>query len=198
MFQITTEPPSPEQIEQDLTVSFLSANLLALPIVLVTPVAVIALHLGLHPSSSLHSMLAGGNVLLLLTCLLLLVVVHEWLHAAGFFIGGASRHHVAFGFDVKTLTPYAHCAQPLPARAMRLAIALPGIVLGLLPALAGLVSGVGLLSLLGGVGIATASGDVLMLWLLRRVPADRLLADHPKRVGCYVLRPPAGDRPSES
>jgi hypothetical protein len=32
-----------------------------------------------------------------------------------------------------------------------------------------------------------AGGDALILWLLRGVPAGRLVRDHPSKPGCLVL-----------
>ena len=35
--------------------------------------------------------------------------------------------------------------------------------------------------------ILAAGGDILILWLLRKVKAGSLVEDHPKRAGCYVI-----------
>ena len=188
---MTRQPPSPEEIEQDFTTSFVVANLVALPLALVPLATVVTAHGGLHGFGAIFS---WRSAIVLAAWLVPLIVVHELLHAVGFVAGGASRRQIAFGVDMKTLTPFAHCTRPLASRAMRYAIALPGVVLGVLPAVVGLATGTAVLSVLGGVGMAAAGGDVLVLWLIRRVPSDQLLADHPSRVGCYT--PSADEQPS--
>src|SRR5690606_5892329 len=93
---------------------------------------------------------------------------------------------VRLGFQWKAFTPYAHCSVPMAAGAYRVGAAVPGVVLGVLPALAGLVTGGGAVFLFGLLFTLAAGGDALILWLLRDVPTDRLVEDHPSRAGCYV------------
>jgi hypothetical protein len=115
------------------------------------------------------------------------VVVHELLHGLGCLLGGASWRDVKFGF--KSLTPYAHCKIPLTLPAYRLSIALPGIVLGIIPGLLGLINGSYLLTGYGAFMFMAALGDVLILWLLRDAPAGARVQDHPNAVGCELLLP---------
>jgi hypothetical protein len=35
--------------------------------------------------------------------------------------------------------------------------------------------------------VLAAGGDFVVLWLIRRLPRDRLVQDHPTRAGCRVL-----------
>lgn len=118
------------------------------------------------------------------------VVVHEVLHAAAWRLAGAPAGTVRLGFQVKTLTPYAHCSAAMPARAYRIGAATPGVVLGLAPALLGLALGWGGVFWFGLLFTLAAGGDALILWLLRGVPAQRLVMDHPERPGCTVLPEP--------
>jgi hypothetical protein len=74
----------------------------------------------------------------------------------------------------------------MAAGAYRFGAAVPGVVLGVLPALAGLATGGGALFLFGLLFTLAAGGDALILWLLRDVPAARLVSDHPTRAGCLV------------
>src|SRR5690606_25530349 len=115
------------------------------------------------------------------------VLAHEALHALAWRLAGrVPAETVRLGFQWKTLTPYAHCAVPMAAGPYRIGAAVPGVVLGVLPALLGLATGSGALFLFGLLFTLAAGGDALILWLLRDVPADRLVADHPERAGCYV------------
>lgn len=129
---------------------------------------------------------------ILVPALLISIVVHEGLHALGFLLfGGAPRRAVHFGIHRPTLSPFAGCRVPISARAYRAAVALPAIVLGVLPAAAGLVTGNGFLAVWGAFMLHAASGDFIVLWVVRRVPPETPVLDHPERVGCRILAPAA-------
>ena len=81
----------------------------------------------------------------ILKCVIALVsgiFLHEALHGLGwvFFTKGGFKS-LKFGFTEHEMAPYAHCREPLPVFAYRLGIVLPGILLGVVPALAGIISG---------------------------------------------------------
>ena len=115
------------------------------------------------------------------------VVVHEALHGIAWRLAGAASGSVRFGFQWKTLTPYAHSTEPMSARAYRIGAVTPGLVLGLGPALVGLAVGAGAMFWFGLLFTLAAGGDALILWLLRGVPGYRLVKDHPSKPGCLVL-----------
>lgn len=119
---------------------------------------------------------------------LVAIVVHEGLHGIGFLAAGVPRSAIHFGVDRKTLSPYAGCHVPLTVGAYRTAILLPGLVLGVLPWLYGLATGAGWAVAWGALMIATAGGDGIILWIIRRLPAGTRVLDHPSRVGCHVVR----------
>lgn len=121
------------------------------------------------------------------------IIGHELLHAATWvFSGTVPRNSVRFGIHWKTVTPYAHCTTPMPARVYRLAAAVPGAVLGLLPAATGLISGNAAWMFYGTFFTIAAAGDAIVLWVLRGTPATALVEDHPNRAGCYVYDRPVG------
>ena len=115
------------------------------------------------------------------------VLVHEGLHGIAWRLAGAAPGSVRLGFQVQTLTPYAHSSAPMTARAYRIGAATPGIVLGIVPAVIGLVLGVGAVFWFGLLFTLAAGGDALILWLLRGVSGRRLVEDHPSKPGCLVL-----------
>ena len=117
------------------------------------------------------------------------IFVHELLHGLGWkWFGGLRWADIKFGFQWKALMPYAHAEVPMTARAYRWGGALPGLVTGLLPALAGLALGNPVLLLFGAVFLLAASGDAMVLWAIRRVPAQAKVLDHPSLPGCLVLQ----------
>lgn len=119
---------------------------------------------------------------------LILVIIHELLHAIGWKLAGdLSFQDFKFGIAWKTLSPYCHATQPMSAHAYRIGAILPGILLGILPIIVATLIGDGFLAILGALLTAGAVGDVYVLWLLRDVPSDAMVIDHPSRAGCIVL-----------
>ena len=96
-------------------------------------------------------------------------------------------HQIKIGFKWEYLTPYTHCKVPVTARSYRWTIMLPGILLGVLPALIGLMCGSGMVTLAGTFLFAAAGGDVAVLWAIRDVGYEAMVLDHPERVGCLIL-----------
>ena len=128
-----------------------------------------------------------GSFWLFLSVVAVGVVVHEGLHGLAWrWASGLPWSAFTFGFQWKTLTPYAHASQPMPARAYRLGAAAPGVLIGLLPAAVGLLAGWGMAFSFGLFFTFAAGGDVLILWLLRGVAPETLVEDHPTRAGCLV------------
>lgn len=181
----------PEDTAYDATVAMGWANLIALGLI---PVVGVLFWLPFQ-------LLWGGawqkmmdfivNVPSLWLVIILLggIVAHELLHAVGFiWIGGVARTAVSFGFSWRGLAPYAHCPAPLTAVAYRLTVALPGFILGLLPALAGLLLGMMPLMFFGGWMLVAAGGDIAVLLVTQGIPDDACVRDHPNRTGCYVLK----------
>lgn len=186
----TTHRPKPTAEDQDLTISFLKANLLSL--------------LWVIPISGLYAFLyalkwdltkLGADITLIynhywwfLALLLAGIVIHELLHGLGWKIfGQKSWGDIRFGVKWRVLTPYAHCMVPMPAWAYRLGILLPGIVLGIIPYIWGVWAGNGWLVTLGFLFTLAAAGDFLMFWIIRKVKSETLLRDHPDRVGCIAV-----------
>jgi hypothetical protein len=115
------------------------------------------------------------------------VILHEAIHAVGWKVfGGLAWSDLTFGIDRKTLSPYCHARAPMRAQAYRIGAALPGILTGIVPALVGIVFADAALTLLSAVMVSAAVGDALVLWVIRDVPPQAWVLDHPKNAGCYV------------
>ena len=177
--------------EVDLSISLAKANIAGLPLFLTTFALVIFIYYWLWGSVSL---LTALNIFFHLGTLLPLVlsgvVVHEGMHAIGWMLAARlPMNTMKFGFSVKTLTPYAHCKVPIGASAYRIGVILPALVLGIVPAIAGIAAHNGTAMLFGALFLSSASGDMLCLWIMRRVPRDELVRDHPTRAGCLIVKP---------
>lgn len=180
--------PHPVATKQDVSINLSTANLYS--ILLIPGVLLLAVPFGLIWSWRL--VLAGFGQFMeplsLLPALIGGIVIHELLHGIGWAIfGRLPWSKLRFGFKLSTLTPYAHVTTALPVRAYRWGAALPCLVLGILPIMIGTVSGSGWLLAFGLFFTLAAAGDLLILWVIRRIPTDKYVEDHPSRAGCFVL-----------
>ena len=124
--------------------------------------------------------------------LLLAIALHEAIHGVTWArLSGRPFGVIRYGFQIATLTPFAHSTEPLPIRAYLIGVLMPGLALGVLPCLAAMVLGSGVLMLGGLAMTAAAGGDLLVVWLLRGAGRRSLVLDHPIRAGCWVLDDPA-------
>ena len=177
-------------LKEDLSISITKANIyctfIALPVVVFLTVLYIWLW-------GLDQLLNGIEIIsqnLPYSFLIVIVgiIVHELLHGLSWaYFEGKSLRIIQFGFQLKTLAPYAHCKVPIDIRAYRIGTAMPGIILGFLPIIIGLVIGNAWSMIFGLLFILIAAGDILLLLLTRKVKVGKLVKDHPTRVGCYVI-----------
>lgn len=180
--------PEPAPERRDVTMSVGLANLLAAP-----------LFVGLVAVYGYAFHLVWGDMVLVrvfltrttLIALVAGIFLHELLHGIGWkFAGKIAWEDIKFGVHWKLITPYAHCKVPITARAYRVGVVLPALFLGFLPATVGLITGDAWFTILGALFLGAAGGDLLGLWVLRSVPADAKVLDHPTKLGCEVIAGP--------
>jgi hypothetical protein len=183
--------------KKDYSVSMLQANIYALimtaPFLLIF-VAAYGLLWGWVTMLEQWGKLFNGNgsflIIYLLFLLVLLVgtVFHELIHGITWvLVGRKNWSSIKFGFQASTLTPYCHIKEPMLVNPYRWGAVMPGIITGFLPALVGLLTGSPAVFLIGLFFVFAAGGDLLILWLIRKVEKSALVEDHPTRAGCYVL-----------
>lgn len=178
---------------RDCSISMQAAGLLAL-IPVVPIVAILAwLYAALWGWRSLGAGLAALNLWVVLPALLVAIALHELVHGVTWaLLSGKPLSAIRCGFNVASLTPFAHCREPLPIRPYIVGVLMPGLALGVLPCLAALLLGYPTVMLGGLAMTAVAGGDMLIVWLLRGAGPRSLVQDHPTRAGCWVLDDPAG------
>lgn len=194
MFWIASWPGGnsniPVIVGKDYSIPAGEANLKSL--LLVLPVAVILVFV-YQQLYGWQQLLADIRVLYdyyLLAILMILtgIVQHELIHAlVWIWLGISSWEKIQFGFNLKGLAPYAHLKEPVDISAYRWGTAAPGLILGILPYLAGLISAFMPLIWFGYLFTIVAAGDFLMLWLLRDIGKGSKVKDHPERIGCIVI-----------
>ncbi|MDX1671280.1 MAG: DUF3267 domain-containing protein [Balneolaceae bacterium] len=125
------------------------------------------------------------------------IILHELIHAIVWVgLGSSSWEQVTFGFNLKGLAPYAHLGEPVKISVYRAGTLAPGLILGLLPYLAGLVGGIMPLVWFGYLFTIVAGGDFLMVWLIRDIKKGSMVQDHPERIGCVVVEERFGNQES--
>ena len=184
----------PDLTKRDLSISMAQANLvgigLMIPAALLLALPYVALWSWEAFGNAWNTTLALENVPVALGVFAVGIVLHELIHGLTWtYFGKKPRNAITYGFKLKTLTPYAHCVEPMDVRAYRLGAAMPGLLLGVLPWLAGVVTGNGPVLIFGLVFTLAALGDAMILWLIRGVAPGSLVLDHPTQAGCYVIDP---------
>jgi hypothetical protein len=171
--------------KRDLSISMTRANVLVILLVIPLVIVQFGLFLLFNPQADLMLTL---NFLVLLLVFALSVVAHELIHGVTWVL--ATRRTwsaVKFGFQWKTLTPYAHIKEPTEVNAYRIGAFMPGFILGILPFILSLIIGNSNLLWFSLLNTTAAGGDWLILWMIRNVKAGTLVEDHPTNAGCYVL-----------
>ena len=173
--------------KRDLSASMLRANVVAVFIMIPVAIAQFALFYMLHAVEKMEINLDLLNILLFWSVVIASIILHELIHGFTWMWAGQKPFSsIKFGIQWKTLTPYAHLKEPIEVTAYRIGGFMPGFVLGVIPFLLSLVSGNANLLWFSIIQTAAASGDWLILWLLRHVKSGTLVEDHPSRAGCYV------------
>jgi len=117
------------------------------------------------------------------------IVVHELIHGIVWSIFAKNGFKsIKFGVLWKMLTPYCHCKEPLKTKHYILGAMAPAIVLGIVPSVIAIAYGhLGLL-VFGMFFTLAATGDFLIINLIRKENMDDLVQDHPSEAGCYIYR----------
>jgi hypothetical protein len=171
----------------DRSVSLLRANFLMVYFAFPSVILLGGVFVFFWGGTPLLSVLTGGYMISLIV-LLLGILTHEAIHGLTWkFATGKPFGVITFGFDWKTITPYAHCREPMAVNHYRLGAVMPLILLGIVPSLFAIAGGQGGLMAFGLFFTFAAGGDMLILWLLRDVAPPALVEDHPSQAGCYVL-----------
>ena len=119
--------------------------------------------------------------------LLIGIVVHELLHGITWaFYTRNGMKSIKFGFKWKFLTPYCHCKEPLKVKDYRIGVAMPLIILGIIPSIIAIVIGHGALLSFGIIFSWAAGGDIIAIFMLRKLDDDIYVSDHPKEMGFYI------------
>lgn len=173
--------------KRDLAIPMARANIIVAFIVIPVVILQFIIFTMVH---GLEKMATTWNFIILIIAVLLGVVLHELIHGIAWVIFGRKPFSaIKFGFQWKSLTPYAHLKEPVEVNAYRIGAFMPGFILGILVYILSLVLGDGNLFWFSLIHTSAAGGDWLILWLIRHVKSGTLVEDHPTNAGCYVIEP---------
>ncbi|CDM70153.1 putative membrane protein [Clostridium bornimense] len=117
------------------------------------------------------------------------IFLHEYIH--GFvwhFFCEEKWKSIAFGFKLKSLTPYSTCNEALPIKRYKLGVIAPFLITGALPYILAVILNNSILLSISLFMTAGACGDLIILFLLRNEKKSSVVIDHPKLAGCIVYR----------
>ena len=173
--------------KHDLSVSMLRANVLAFFIMIPVAILQFSLFIMWNGAENFSFTLNLPSLLIFAAIVIVSIVAHELIHGLTWMVAGKKPFSaVRFGIQWNMLTPYAHLKEPIDVNVYRIGGFMPGFILGILPFILSLLTGSEGLLWFSVLQTAAASGDWLILLLLRKVKSGTLVEDHPTQAGCYV------------
>lgn len=174
--------------KEDVSISFSKLHLLSFPVVVI---AVLCLSVPFIMIYGKDDFVAGFHSFIRLRSyfpvLIIGMVVHELIHGLSWsLLANKNMSAIRYGISKKTLTPYAHCKEPISARAYKIGALLPGIIMGVIPGIIAIIIGNSWLLMFGNLFTLLAAGDFVIVALLWKVKDNRQVEDHPSRAGCYI------------
>jgi hypothetical protein len=141
-----------------------------------------------HWDSVFFYLLFLRDLFRILLFLIIGAVLHELLHGIFWiFFTEKGIRSLKFGISESDFSPYIHCKEPIPVRIYRAGIFLPGLVLGIIPAVLAIFTGRFWLLMFGSFFSWAASGDFIILCMIRKLKKNVLVQDHPEKIGCYIV-----------
>ena len=117
--------------KRDLSISMGRANIIVLFVSIPVFIAQFAIFILTQEAENVGLTL---NPVLLMLAVILSIATHEIIHGLSWMaFGHKPLSVIKFGFQWKTLTPYAHLLEPVEVSAYRIGTFMPGFILGIFP-----------------------------------------------------------------
>lgn len=134
------------------------------------------------------SLVDGFRLWLAMALYVVCIPLHEGLHYCGFVVfGGVDRRDVAMKFSRESLSPYVACKANTTVARYKVAALLPFLLLGVPPSIYGLVGADPTLFVVGLFNMIACAGDLVLFFLLARMPNRSIVARHGERIGFVVV-----------
>lgn len=190
-FQIMSENLRKQGYRQySLSVGIDKANRLALIMVLPVFGLFLTLYIICNPGGGI-GFRTLSDTLLYAGGLIGLIVLHELIHGVTWsFFSENGMKDMEFGILRDTMTPYCTCLRPLKKTGYITGTIMPLILTGIIPAIAGIMTGSFLMLMIGIVMIPSAAGDILIIFTLLKHKSDskdQIICDLPVQAGCMLF-----------
>jgi hypothetical protein len=118
-----------------------------------------------------------------------IIICHEGLHGLtwALFMPQGFRQ-IKFGFNREMFAPYTHCKIPLSKTTYLTGGLAPLVLMGILPAVYGILANDAYWYTLSLICIWTSSGDILSCYYLVKIPKSYLVQDHPEKLGFMLIK----------
>lgn len=118
---------------------------------------------------------------------LMAIVMHELIHGLVFALYAESGFRaVSFGFSRTMFSPYCHCKEPVRVKHYRRAGIAPTLILGIIPLVFALFTGVNWIKTFGILLTIGGFGDVLVWLKMFRFNSNLMVRDHPEKMGFII------------
>lgn len=139
--------------------------------------------------SNFNWLLFLQDILLFALFIFIGITLHELIHGLTWALFVKERlRAIRFGIFKENFTPYCHCKGYLRVKHYIAGAIMPAILLGILPTLWAFVNGKVMFFFLGVYFIIAASGDFLIIYLLRNEHHNDYVKDHETKPGCIVYK----------
>ena len=129
------------------------------------------------------------DFLLFIIFILFGIALHELIHGLTWALFVKERlRAIKFGVIWKNVIPYCHCKVNLKVKHYIVGAISLAIILGILPTLWAFITGNIMLFFLGVYFIVAASGDYLIIYLLRNESSNNYVKDHETLPGCIIYK----------
>lgn len=187
--------------ERKETISPLIANLLSFVLFLAAAIVcggLFVLALYLNDSLNMEFIISNFhptiNPLWFAVIVIVGLLVHELIHGIAWAIFAKNGFKsISFGANWRQMILYCHCSEPLKVRHYAIGALAPLVILGIIPAIVGIIILNPYWLLFGILFIASAIGDIMVAWKLRKENPENTILDHPTEPGYLVYEPEEDD-----
>jgi hypothetical protein len=135
----------------------------------------------------LEQLTNGWAILVFCFSLVAGVFLHEGIHGLTWGLTNRNFHNVSFGIIRKYITPYCHYSEPMSRSKYILGAVMPFLLLGIVPAVWGLMVMNVWIIFFAIFFIAGAAGDLWMIGLILKENPKAQFLDHPSEAGFFVI-----------
>ncbi len=119
----------------------------------------------------------------------ILILLHECIHGICFIIFGAGIKNIKFGIHWKSGSVYCHSSKPLEVWKYNIVLAVPTIVLGIIPIVFAVIYFSYAFVFMFALMIAGGAGDLMMMISSWKYPMKATIVDDPNEPAYTIILP---------